>query len=110
MGRQCRANGRRRIAEKDNAQTSRSTGRGRPKSRWVGGVEEGARKLRCRNWLMAGGICLGRGHGPARAVVLVMHISCMYINAGALPLAGGVCFSGEKVNNGVFTNLAVFRF
>jgi len=26
-------------------------GRGRPKSRWIDGVEEDARKLGCRNWL-----------------------------------------------------------
>ena len=25
-------------------------GRGRPKSRWINGVEEDARKLGCRNW------------------------------------------------------------
>ena len=25
-------------------------GRGRPKSRWIGGVEEYAKKLGCRNW------------------------------------------------------------
>ena len=28
-------------------------GRGRPKSRWIDGVEEDARKLGCRNWLEA---------------------------------------------------------
>jgi len=25
-------------------------GRGRPKSRWINGVEEDARKLGCKNW------------------------------------------------------------
>ena len=28
-------------------------GRGRPKSRWIDGVEEDARKLGCRNWRAA---------------------------------------------------------
>ena len=28
-------------------------GRGRPKSRWIDGVEKDARKLGCRNWLAA---------------------------------------------------------
>ena len=28
-------------------------GRGRPKSRWIDGVEKEARKLGCRNWLAA---------------------------------------------------------
>ena len=28
-------------------------GRGRPKSRWIDGVEECAMKLGCRNWLSA---------------------------------------------------------
>ena len=27
-------------------------GRGRQKSRWIDGVEEDARKLGCRNWLV----------------------------------------------------------
>jgi len=29
-------------------------GRGRPKSRWIDGLEEGARKPGCRNWLDRG--------------------------------------------------------
>jgi hypothetical protein len=33
-------------------------GHGRPKSRWINGVEEDARKLGCRNWLAA---AQGRG-------------------------------------------------
>jgi len=28
-------------------------GRGRPKSRWIDGVEEDAKKMGCRNWLAA---------------------------------------------------------
>jgi len=42
-------------------------GRGRPKSRWIEGVEEDERKLGCRNWgagvpriEIAGDICLRR--------------------------------------------------
>ena len=56
-------------------------GRGGPKSRWIDGVEEDARKLGCRNWRAASQdsgrwrhLLRGGGQSPPRAIEAMMMI------------------------------------
>ena len=62
-----------------NSNPGGQRGRGRPKLRWIDGVEHDLRKIRCKNWKMVAQdrrlmAFVRGGQGPLRAVVPVMII------------------------------------